>query len=70
MSSCIQNGFIYWLSTSTFEISYAKDTGGKGIYTAVFAPNYNSFVAADLSGSVFHVTFAGIFIYIFVLGML
>jgi hypothetical protein len=54
-----QTGFLYWINTTSYEVDYAKDLGTKGVYAAVFAPDYGTFVCADLSGSLFHATFAG-----------
>jgi len=54
-----ETGFLYWINTTSFEVDYAKDLGTKGVYAAVFAPDYGTFVCADLSGSLFHATFAG-----------
>jgi WD40 repeat protein len=54
-----ESGFLYWVSLEDFEIAYAKDTETKGIFTATFAPDYLSFVSADLSSTLMHGTFAG-----------
>ncbi len=62
-----QTGFLYWINTTSFEVDYAKDLGTKGVYAAVFAPDYGTFVCADLSGSLFHATFAGIMLLLFLL---